>query len=49
MVRAVYRHFATSTDFTLDDVIAFADAHPEIFEANVAVERRWKQYRQDED
>jgi len=49
VVRAVYRHFSSSTDFTLDDVIAFADANPDIFEANVAVERRWKQYRKDED
>ena len=49
VVSAVYRNFAGSPDFTLDDVIAYADAHPEIFEANVAVERRWKQYRQDED
>lgn len=49
VVAAVYRHFGNSTSFTLDDVIAFADANPELFSTNSLVERRWKQYRQDAD
>ena len=49
VVAAVYRHFGDSTSFSLDDVIAYADANPELFESNSRVERRWKQYRQDED
>ena len=49
VVAAVYRHFGGTTNFTLADVIAFADANPQLFATNARVERRWKQYRQDED
>ena len=49
VVASVYRHFTGSMTFTLDDVIAFADSNPELFATNARVERRWKQYRQDED
>ena len=48
VVAAVYRHFGDSM-FSLDDVVSFADANPSLFESNSRVERRWKQYRQDED
>jgi len=49
VVAAVYRHFGDSTSFTLDDVVSFAEENPELFAKNSRVERRWKQYRQDED
>lgn len=48
VVAAVYRHFGDSTSFTVDDVVAFAEENPELFAKNSRVERRWKQYRQDD-
>lgn len=48
LVAHIYEHFADKPKFSLEDVIAYTDAHPELLVANAGVERRWKQYRQDD-
>lgn len=45
VIDAILRHFLPRTDFTLEDIITFLDAHREIAESNRHVHRRWKQYQ----
>lgn len=47
VLEQILLHFQGRPDFSLDDIIAFADAHPELMERNAAVPRRWKQFRND--
>jgi spore coat polysaccharide biosynthesis protein SpsF (cytidylyltransferase family) len=47
LVAHIYEHFASNPLFTIEDVVAYTDANPQLLEANSVVERRWKQYRQD--
>lgn len=41
----ILRNFAPRTDFSLGEIIAFLDAHPEIIATNKNIHRRWKQYQ----
>ncbi len=41
----ILRHFAPRTDFSLGEIIAFLDAHPEVTALNKDIHRRWKQYQ----
>jgi spore coat polysaccharide biosynthesis protein SpsF len=47
VVGAVLAAFRNQPDFSLADIIAFLDAHPEISTINCHVPRRWKEYRND--
>jgi len=47
LVSHIYEHFALHPNFTIEDVVAYTDAHPHLLQANSGIERRWKQYRQD--
>jgi spore coat polysaccharide biosynthesis protein SpsF len=47
LVSHIYEHFASQPNFTIEDVVAYTDAHPHLLQANSGIERRWKQYRQD--
>jgi len=47
LVSHIYEHFALHPSFTIEDVVAYTDAHPHLLQANSGIERRWKQYRQD--
>lgn len=49
LVSAIYQHFMpTNPKFLLADVVAFTDANPHLTRMNENVERRWKQYRNDD-
>lgn len=45
MTEAIVDHFAPRNDFSIEDVIGFLDAHPDIRELNRHVYRRWRQYQ----
>lgn len=47
LVAHIYEHFTHDPHFTIEDVIAYTDAHPHLSAANSRVERRWRKYRQD--
>jgi spore coat polysaccharide biosynthesis protein SpsF len=47
LVAHIYEHFASHPNFTIEDVVTYTDAHPHLLQANSGIERRWKQYRQD--
>jgi spore coat polysaccharide biosynthesis protein SpsF len=50
LVRTLYEHFYPSNPgFSLSQVIAFLDEHPELAASNREVERRWKKFRSDDD
>ncbi len=40
VVRHIYKHFAPRTDFSLEEVIAFLDAHPEIASLNRHIQQK---------
>ncbi|MFH0770598.1 MAG: NTP transferase domain-containing protein [Candidatus Peregrinibacteria bacterium] len=46
VITAIAEHFAPRQDFSLGEILAFLDAHPDLAEMNSAVHRRWKQYQQ---
>lgn len=49
LIAAIYEHFMpTNPEFLLADVIAFTDANPQLTHNNENVERRWKQFRNEE-
>lgn len=39
-------HFAPRNDFSLTEILAYLDGHPDIAKSNQHVHRRWKQYQQ---
>lgn len=41
----ILAHFRGRLDFTLAEIVALLDAHPEIADSNRAVTRRWKEFR----
>ena len=47
LVSHIYEHFASQPNFTIEDVVAYTDAHPHLTQSNSGIERRWKQYRQE--
>lgn len=47
VIEAVLSHFGDRTDFSIHELISFMDANPDIAERNQAVQRRWKEYRND--
>ncbi len=47
LVSHIYEHFASQPNFTIEDVVAYTDAHPQLTQSNSGIERRWKQYRQE--
>lgn len=47
VVERILGHFADRPGFSLGDLIAFLDAHPEVAEVNKDVPRRWKEFRAD--
>jgi len=47
VVASVIEHFAGRVDFSLDEIILFLDAHPQITETNRHIQRRWREYRLD--
>lgn len=48
VVEEVARHFEVDPRFSLEEVINFMDAHPDLRERNVDVARRWRAYRDEE-
>ena len=49
LVSAIYKHFIPiNPKFSLADVISFTDANPHLTQANAGIERRWKQFRDDD-
>ncbi|MBF0249336.1 MAG: glycosyltransferase family protein [Alphaproteobacteria bacterium] len=47
VIDAIVVHFGGRDNFTLDEIIAFLDANPELRTSNQNVPRLWKQYRDD--
>lgn len=48
-VSAIYQHFVVvKPEFSLTDLISFADANPQLAQGNESVERRWRQFRDDD-
>lgn len=48
LVSAIFNHFyPENPGFSLSQVIEFIDKNPALAEKNCAIERRWKQFRQD--
>lgn len=47
VVRQIKKHFKGNYYFSLEDLIQFLDCNPQIAASNQAVERRWRQYRND--
>jgi len=47
LVSHIYEHFASQPNFTIEDIVAYTDAHPHLTQSNSGIERRWKQYRQE--
>ena len=47
VAEAIVAHFAPRTDFTLQEMIAFLDEHPEIATLNAKVHRRWSKYHEE--
>jgi spore coat polysaccharide biosynthesis protein SpsF len=47
LVSHIYEHFASQPNFTIENVVAYTDAHPHLTQSNSGIERRWKQYRQE--
>lgn len=50
VIEAIFKHFLEQgkPDFDTRDIVKFMLSHPEIQAVNQKVERRWKQYRNDE-
>jgi len=46
VITAIAEHFAPRGDFTLAEILAYMDEHPEITTLNTDVPRRWKRYQQ---
>ncbi|OHB19553.1 MAG: hypothetical protein A2854_00725 [Parcubacteria group bacterium RIFCSPHIGHO2_01_FULL_56_18] len=45
VITAIISHFAPRNDFSIEEIIAFLDEHPEIAAHNKNVHRRWRQYQ----
>jgi spore coat polysaccharide biosynthesis protein SpsF (cytidylyltransferase family) len=45
VIDAIVAHFKGRDDFSLTEIIAFLDAHPEVSSLNANVPRRWKAFR----
>jgi spore coat polysaccharide biosynthesis protein SpsF len=46
VIQAVLEHFADRPQFSLDEVIAFMTANPQLSEINAGIPRRWKAFRE---
>ena len=47
LVSHIYEHFASQPNFTIEDVVAYTDAHPHLTQSNSGIDRSWKQYLQE--
>lgn len=48
IIANVLEHFKGMPDFSLGDIIKFLDSNPQLADKNRNVERRWKQYRNED-
>jgi len=47
VIDALMKHFAPRRNFSLEEMIAFIDSHPQIATGNASVHRRWKEHQPD--
>ena len=45
LFESIVTHFAPRNDFSLEEILAYLDAHPDIAKGNQHVHRRWTQYQ----
>lgn len=48
VISNILLHFSGNSSYTLDDLIAYMDAHPELTVMNASVPRRWKEFREED-
>ena len=47
VVKSIVQHFEHDQSYTLEQIIAFLDCHPELAQSNRNIIRRWRKYRDD--